>query len=145
MLTTFWIDNSIINMSKKITIETLADIVKKGFEESDKKTSKRFGESDKRTDEKIDNLTLMVQRRFEESDKRTDDKIDNLAMMVQKGFEETATKSELNSLARAIQDLELHLSASLSHKQEEIDHLKSWMQGMEQRVSFLESRYKTKK
>ena len=79
--------------------------------------------------------------------------IENLARMVQEGFDgdqgqlndirdKMVTKEELMEtrevLARAIKDMEVHFSASLSHTREEIDHLKSWMEGIEARVSELE-------
>ena len=103
-------------MTKKITIETLADMVQKGFTESDA---------------------------------RTDKKIDGLARMVQEGFKQTASKNDINLvreelhetreiLAKAIKDLEVHFSASLSHAREEIDHLRNWMEGIEARVASLE-------
>ena len=79
--------------------------------------------------------------------------IETLAIMVQKGFEEVVTKKDLKEglsvirdelhetrevLAKAIKDLEIHFSASLSHTREEIDHLRNWMEGIEARVSELE-------
>ena len=80
--------------------------------------------------------------------------------MIHRGFEETkidikaleekmTTKEELietrEILARAIKDLEAHLSVSMSHKQEQIDHLRNWMEGIEARVAALEVKQPKKK
>ena len=158
-------------MAKKVTIETLVKVVEKGFKEADAKTDnlakimqkgfqgaevrmdQRFGESDTRTDQKIDNLAKMMQKGFQEAETKTDQKIDNLAMMVQQGFDDIqskmATKEELletrEILAGAIKDLEIRMSANLSFNREEVDRLKSWMEGIEARVTSLESRQSRKK
>ena len=82
--------------------------------------------------------------------------IESLVSMVQRGFEETAKKNELGVvrdevravrkelletrelLAQAIKDLELRFVATTSHNREEVDRLRSWMEGIEERVSELE-------
>lgn len=80
--------------------------------------------------------------------------IENLAGMMQKGFEgvqgqiedvqqRMVTKEELHEtrevLAQAIKDLEMRFSAYFSFNKEEIDRLKSWMEGIEARISSLET------
>ena len=136
-------------MAKKMTIEDLAQVMQRGFKESDM-----------RTDKKIDDLAQVMQRGFKESDMRTDKKIDDLAGMVQKGFEgvqnqfddirgQMATKEELREtrevLARAIKDLESHLAASMSYNREQIDQLRNWMENIETRVAELEAKLSRKK
>lgn len=152
-------------MAKKITIEKLAGMMQVGF----KKVDQRFRESavriDKkiddlaiRTDKKIDDLAVRTDKKIDDLAIRTDKKIDDLAVMVQKEFEDMqnrmatkedlnhlATKNDLEILAQAIKDLEMHLSASLSHKQEEIDHLRNWMESIEARVAALEFKKSRKK
>ena len=95
-------------MAKKITIEDLAILIKRGFQESD------F-----RADKKINDLALMTQKDFDEAHEQFDD---IRSQMVTKG--ELAETREV--LARAIKDLEIHLSASSSHQhEEEVKQLKS--------------------
>ncbi|MEI6587340.1 MAG: hypothetical protein WCO05_00125 [Candidatus Moraniibacteriota bacterium] len=62
--------------NRETTIDELAIMIQKGFEESDKRMKEGFKESDKRMNDG-----------FKESDKQTDNKIEALASMVQKGFD----------------------------------------------------------
>ena len=84
--------------------------------------------------------------------------IEDLAGMVQRGFESTATKEDLRQLelrmatkddiqilVEAIKDLEMRMSAYMSFNKEELDRLKNWMQTIDERVAFLEQKYKHKK
>lgn len=73
--------------------------------------------------------------------------IETLAGMVQKGFADIqsrmATKEDLQEtreiLAQAIKDLEMRMSAYASFNREEINRLKTWMEGIEARISALET------
>lgn len=80
--------------------------------------------------------------------------IEDLAGMVQRGFEQTATdmniiRQELHEtrevLVNAIKDLEMRMLAYIAFTKEEIDRLKAWMESIEERVAFLEQKYKYKK
>jgi len=82
--------------------------------------------------------------------------IEDLGGMVKRGFDDVqiridtlATKEELHEvrdiLSNAIKDLEMRMSAYMSFNKEELDRLKSWMQTIEERVAFLEQKYKHKK
>lgn len=89
--------------------------------------------------------------------------IEDLAVIVNKGFDGVqkqfegvhkelvdirncmATKEDLEILAKAIKDLELHFSASASYKQEQIDHLRNWMESIEARVSAMEAKQSKKR
>ena len=82
--------------------------------------------------------------------------IEDLGVMVKRGFDDVqiridtlATKEELHEvrdiLSNAIKDLEMRMSAYMSFNKEELDRLKSWMQTIEERVAFLEQKYKHKK
>ena len=114
-------------MAKKMTIENLAEIVQKGFKESDI-----------RTDKKIDDLAAIVNRGFECVGKEMTEIRNTMA-----------TKEDLHEvqdiLSNAIKDLEMRMSAYMSFNKEELDRLKSWMQTIEERVAFLEQKYKHKK
>jgi len=113
-------------MSKnKMTIEDLASEMKTGFEKTNK-----------RTDEKIEHLATLVQKGFEGVDKRFDGVENRL------GKVETELRETREVLSRAIKDLESRFSSNFSYSQDQIDHLKNWMEGIETRIAALEVRGK---
>ncbi len=82
--------------NKKMTIDDLAIIVKKGFDGVNKKF---IG---------IDKRFIGIDKRFAEQDKKIDDKFENFAIMVQRGFREQAenTKSMFNGLEIKVDSLD---------------------------------------
>lgn len=91
---------------KKITLDQLAVIVKKGFE----KTEIRFEKSS--TD--LEQLAMKTDNGFQKSAAN----LEQLAIMTQKGIEETATKADFLTLV------------------ERVDHLEERMGQLEQRVEY---------
>jgi DNA anti-recombination protein RmuC len=73
--------------NRETTIDELAIMIQKGFEESDKRMKEGFKESDKRMNDGFEESDKRMKEGFKESDKQTDNKIEALASMVQKGFE----------------------------------------------------------
>jgi len=125
---------------QKMTIDDLAVLMGKRFDNADQKTSERFDDADKQTDKKIENLAAMVADGFYDMGKKIDSVGSNLDNKIE--TLRTEMHDEFRRIHEEINDIKVKLDQLSQRTLEDDDALNKEVLNLRRRIETLEKQFK---